>query len=55
MKEDDFFLQISLPILRRMSATTHAVGLQGPKRRVVFVTLYEIIAIIVSTSETEIS
>ena len=32
-----------------MSATTHAVGLQGPKRRVVFVTLYEIIAIIVSS------
>ena len=32
-----------------MSATSHAVGLQGPKRRVVFVTLYEIIAIIVSS------
>lgn len=32
-----------------MNATTHATGLQGAKRRVVFVTLYEAIAIAVSS------
>ncbi|MGD9773299.1 PACE efflux transporter [Diaphorobacter sp.] len=32
-----------------MSATTHAAGLQGPRRRVLFVTLYEAIAIAVSS------
>ncbi|HQQ70104.1 MAG TPA: PACE efflux transporter [Alicycliphilus sp.] len=32
-----------------MSTTTHAAGLQGPKRRVLFVTLYEAIAILVSS------
>ena len=32
-----------------MNATTHAAGLQGPRRRVLFVTLYEAIAILVSS------
>ena len=32
-----------------MSVTTHAAGLQGPKRRFVFVSLYELIAITVSS------
>lgn len=32
-----------------MTATTHAAGLQGPRRRVLFVTLYEAIAIFVSS------
>ena len=38
-----------LPILPAMKATPVATGLQGPVRRFVFVTLYELIAIIVSS------
>ena len=38
-----------LPILPAMKTSPSATGLQGPVRRFVFVTLYELIAIIVSS------
>ena len=49
LKEPDFNLQFQAHTLPPMSSNVPTTGLQGAKRRVVFVSLYELIAIAVSS------